>query len=278
MYRMLSSDIDGTILNSQGKLIKENIEAVKRLIDKGIIVSLCTGRNISRAVPIAKKLGIKAPIVCIDGILLYDTQLKRPVNDMVMDFNTAVNIIEIGKKYGVFTEVSNGFGYYKHIPNKEFIKYDFNNHHTPTGYIKSYLGGVRYLNSYEMLKGVPGNIYQVTIGCDKSVACHIADEIRSLAIEGVDVRDSLWPNYVFVNKSGADKSRGIDILCRMYDINPENVVAIGDDMNDIGMFKFCGMGVPMKNAAENIQKAADYVTDTNDNGGFAKACEQFFGI
>ena len=115
MYKMLSSDIDGTILNSQGKLIKENIEVVKKLIDKGIIVSLCTGRNISRAVPIAKKLGIKAPIVCIDGILLYDTQLKRPVNDMVMDFNTAVNIIEIGKilKYPDKIEVD-GDG------NKEF--------------------------------------------------------------------------------------------------------------------------------------------------------------
>ncbi len=278
MYKILFTDIDGTLTDSKGHIPKENERAVKKLLNKGIKVVLCTGRNITGALPVAKKLNITEPIICIDGILLCDIKHKKPLCDLKMEKKEAEAVIGVAKKHNVFAEVSNGYLYYKYIPKKEHRKFDFGNGHTVFDYIKGYFKGLRYLKSYESLKNVSGNLYQVTIACGEDKFDVISEEIKALGFDDIAVRDMLWKNYIFVNKKGADKARGIEILCRKYGISPKEAVAIGDDMNDLKMLEYCGMGVAIKNSPEEVLKSADYITDTDDNCGFAKACKKFFDL
>ena len=77
MNKLLFTDIDGTLTNSKGKIPEENIKTINRLADKGIKTVLCTGRNITKSLPVAKELNRNLPMVCIDGILLYDVKNKR---------------------------------------------------------------------------------------------------------------------------------------------------------------------------------------------------------
>ena len=278
MNKLLFTDIDGTLTNSKGKIPEKNIKAINRLADKGIKTVLCTGRNITKALPVAKALNINLPIVCIDGILLYDVKNKRTIHGMLLENSEAKELINIAEKFGVFAEASNGYKYYKHIHSKDQLKFDFFNSHTPIGRLKSYLGGIRYLNSYSELKKISGGYYQVTIGCDENIKKEIIEEIKSKGFENIDIRDNLWDGYIFINRKGADKSRGIDILCSKFGISPDETVSIGDDLNDLGMLEFCGTGVAMGNALDKVKKAADFVTLTNDENGFALACERFFDI
>ncbi len=276
MNKMLITDIDGTLTNSKGNISYENKKVISKLIQKGVIVALCTGRNITKTLPVAKALNIKTPLICIDGILLYDTIKNNIIYDISIDETKVKTIIDIAEKYNVFTEVSNGYFYYKHIHFKYQKKYDIFNKHTPLGYLKSYFDGVRYVKDYNRLKNIKGNFYQVSFACGKDCFYNLSNTINNLGFEDIEVRNNLWENYIFVNRKGADKYRGIELLCQKYGISPEETVSIGDDLNDLDMLRYCQTGVAMKNAPKKVKAIANFVTDSNDNGGFVKACEKFF--
>ena len=72
---------------------------------------------------------------------------------------------------------------------------------------------------------------------------------------------------------GSTKREGVERLAGMLGVKQEEVVAFGDNSNDIGMLKWAGTGVAVGNAAPSVQAAADMVTTRNDEGGFAKALE-----
>lgn len=78
-----------------------------------------------------------------------------------------------------------------------------------------------------------------------------------------------------IMKKTATKSNGIDLLAKKYNIDIENIIAFGDDYNDIDMLKFCGKSVCVKNAVEDAKNVADYICDTNESDGVAKWIEEF---
>lgn len=78
-----------------------------------------------------------------------------------------------------------------------------------------------------------------------------------------------------IMKKAATKSNGIGLLAKRYNIDVENIIAFGDDYNDIDMLKFCGKGICVKNAVEDAKNVVDYICDTNENDGVAKWIEEF---
>ena len=276
MYKMAVSDIDGTLIGSNDKLSENTIKTIKRLQEKGIIFTLCTGRNIRKTLPIANALGIKAPFVCIDGILLFDPVKKSPVYNMNLTYEQVKYLVELGIEYKTFIEVSDGFKYYKHLPDKDAEKYDFFNKHTFSGRIKSYAGGIRYFKNPEKLCCIKEPIYQVTLACEKRLADEISDIIRKSGIGGIEVRDFIWDGYLFINRNGMGKARGVKILCEYFGVSPDEVVAFGDENNDIDMLEFVGMGVAVENAVEKVKAVSDFITLSNDNDGVAYAVNRFF--
>ena len=78
-----------------------------------------------------------------------------------------------------------------------------------------------------------------------------------------------------INAVGVDKGRGLMELGELLGIRPEEIMACGDGDNDIGMLKRAGLGVAMGNAEEDVKAAADYVAETNDDEGAAKAIVKY---
>lgn len=83
------------------------------------------------------------------------------------------------------------------------------------------------------------------------------------------------PAFVDVTAKGNTKQKGIDEIIRHFGIRLEDTIAFGDGGNDISMLRHAGIGIAMGNAADHVKAAADYVTDTVDNDGIAKAIEQW---
>ena len=83
------------------------------------------------------------------------------------------------------------------------------------------------------------------------------------------------PAFADITALGNTKQRGIDQVCRHFGIAVDETLAIGDGGNDIPMLRHAGIGVAMGNANPTVQAAADYVTDTVDNDGLAKALQHF---
>ncbi|MGL4789851.1 MAG: HAD family hydrolase, partial [Anaerotignaceae bacterium] len=264
------------LINNKGQVSQRTVDTINKVSQLGIPTTLCTGRNITKTLPIAKRLNLKVPFVCIDGILLFDPITQKPLNDMSISRSHAEKIIEIGKEYNTFLEVSNGYKYYKHFPTKAHIKYDtFNKHHL-MGRISSYLGGIRYVKDPNRLLDIEGTIYQSVIAAPKDIAKEIAQVIRQEALEKVEVRDNLWQEYLFINHEGMGKARGVKLLCDHFKINPKEVIAFGDERNDLDMLEFVGCGVAMDNAQDSVKEIADKTTLSNEFDGVAVELEKLF--
>ena len=94
------------------------------------------------------------------------------------------------------------------------------------------------------------------------------------AVPGIDLTQS-WFNNIEIMPAGVDKGRGVRDMAAALGLSMDQVMALGDQDNDIPMFKAAGFGVAMGNAAPELLAAADFVTLSNNEAGFAKAVEKF---
>jgi Cof subfamily protein (haloacid dehalogenase superfamily) len=84
--------------------------------------------------------------------------------------------------------------------------------------------------------------------------------------------------YLEVMDTRGSKSNAVKFVSERLGLTPAEIIAMGDNYNDVEMIRFAGVGVAMGNAPDDIKAAADYVTDTNNDDGVRKAMEKFFGL
>ncbi len=282
MYKMAVLDIDGTTLNSNGKISKLTKETITRLNEKKIPVCICTGRNIRNTLPIIKMLNIKTPFICMDGMIMYDPIENKSIFECVLPQKEMLDILDILKEENLYIEIVDKYNYIKYIKNDNLKKYNlsavqsfkFNS----IGIIKNFIWGIKYIKNLDTIYNSNEKIYQILAGGDIEDLRLAEEKIKSLNIPNLEIRNDLWGNYVYYAAKGIGKSNGVRLLCNHYKIDISEVVAIGDEMNDLDMIKAVGMGVAMGNGVDSVKKAADYITETNDNDGVAKALIKFFNL
>jgi len=281
MYKMALLDIDGTLLTRWKIASPRTKQVIKQLTDNGIIVCLCTGRNIHSTLPVLRAFGLSAPCMCIDGTIMYDPPQKRIIYETILPNTVMREILDIVKTRDVNVEVVTRRHYFWYIHDKNIGGYDFymaGSFSMPAAAIISvykYKFGVRYIKSLDRFYKHDDQIYEIiAIGGESET------ESIKAALSGHENKDIhtrlMWGNQLFITAKGVGKAEGLRILCRHFGVDPAEVVAIGDDDNDIDMLKAAGMGVAMGNAREHVKAAADYVTQTNDNDGAALALAKFF--
>ena len=276
MYKMAVCDIDGTLIGKNGKLSQRTVDVIKQINNGKGIVTLSTGRNVRNTLPVAKALGIKVPFSCIDGILLYDPAKGCIIEDKRISKENVLTLADYAYRHNMFMEVSDGFKYYKYFVTKEHEKYDVFNEHTFWGRIKSYRKGVRYIKKLEDFNKLGTTLYQISFGGNDEQCAKAKKDIDEMNLEGVEARDNVFKNYVFMNHMGIGKARGMRVLCEILGLDVKDVVAIGDEMNDIDMLSEAGLGVAMGNASDKVKAYADEITDTVENDGAAKILEKYF--
>lgn len=276
MYKLAVLDIDGTLLNSNGEISQKTYQTIRAVERNGGIVTICTGRNIRKALPVVRKSGIQVPFACIDGTLLFDPIKKTTVHDLPLTREEIHFILDSAKDKDAFVELNNGQIYYKFAKEEPLYRYDIYNKRTFWGRIKSYRGGVRYLRQFDGMRSIPDPVYQIVIAADPKTTEEIKEEILKHDDGQLEIRDYLWEKYLFISRKGATKSMAVERLCNYFDVSMEETVAMGDDQNDIDMLKMAGLGIAMENASENVKAIADYITSSNNADGVATALEKFF--
>lgn len=83
------------------------------------------------------------------------------------------------------------------------------------------------------------------------------------------------PFFIEINDKGISKGVSLDSLCKKLGLTNENVMALGDGLNDLSMIEFAGMGVAVDNANPTLKEAANFISKSNDEDGFAYAIEKF---
>ena len=262
-YKLIVTDMDGTLLGSDHEVTEENKKALKEALDKGIYVTVATGRMYSSAKSHISFLNSTIPIIACNGALIKDSITNKIIYSNYIDREKSLKILRILEKYKVYYQYySEDLLMCKKIDkdNKNLIK------------IKKLMSsGVDLVFLSDLTEHIINNdILKVIVVEDENLSIleTITKELNK--IEGLEITKS-WFNNIEIMATGSDKGNAVKKLAEHLDIDKDNIIAFGDNYNDISMLEFAGIGVAMGNADEFVKSRADYITLKNSEDGVAKA-------
>ena len=260
MIKMVATDIDGTIANWDGEFSPAVRNCLKILSNKGIKVVLVTGRMHSSAIHVAKDLELTTPIISYQGGLVKDLDGKT-LYQQNLNSDYAKEIIKWAGENNIHINL--------YIDDKLYVNKD-------DEIIKKYVDG-KYIDytvcSFDDLE--IANVNKI-LAIDYSDAQKVTGWVEELQAKYPDLYIvKSTPYFCEIGSGLAKKSLGVEFLCKLWNIQTNEVLTIGDQNNDIDLIKSGGVGVAMGNATDELKHCADYITDTVDNDGFVKAIEKF---
>ncbi|MCM1165843.1 MAG: Cof-type HAD-IIB family hydrolase [Lachnospiraceae bacterium] len=249
MYKLIVLDLDGTLLNSEKKISEGNLAALKRAREDGALIAFSTARS---AGAMREYIAAVQPDILISngGALVErgnDVLFKRqlPAESVRHIIKRCLELSDGKCEITIDTD----FGYFwNYKPDCDFSRYE-----TPDN--------VRHCG----FSNFDHPAYKVTAEVER------AEDAEKLAAEVPDCgtlsfRGEIWRRFAHIE---ATKRNALEHICGGLSIEPREILAFGDDMNDLEMLGYC-TGVAMGNALPEVKAAAKFVADTNDNDGVAE--------
>ncbi len=279
MIKLIASDMDGTLLNSEHDIDKETVLAINRAEENGIIFVISTGREYESVKYVLDKHNIRCQCVLSNGAEYRDEDgnILAVIN---IDDVTAKDIMYVLREYNMAARIFTSDGVYTTSSKEDALMEvayrtkSFNPDLTmdearEMAKNETFFKNLKFINNIE-------EFFQLGIEVRKFVAFHKDEELikkikdSMKIIKDIAVSSSFKDNIEITQK---DAQKGI-ILRRVVTqmgINPDEVMILGDSFNDYSMFELFKESVAMKNAIPEVKAIAKYITDSNDNLGVAKA-------
>lgn len=288
MYKLVAIDLDGTLLNSYGEVSNKNKEAIQKAIKKNVEVVLTSGRPIMSVKNLANEIGCNNYMICGNGAITYDIQNDKIVYNKFLEKAKVLQIIRICEENSIFYNVYTKDNILTKNLNYNILFYNQENASKPEDK-KTRITIMQNIEEY-IQNREEEDYLKITI-CDnnKVIFGSIIKKLR--IIKDVDVLDvahmsrkiikdgtenvSMEYFYTEITNTNVDKWQAIENLIEKLQIKREEVIAIGDNINDAEMVKNAGLGIMMGNSAPYIKEMADIVVSDNDNDGVAEAIEKY---
>ncbi|MBK5441968.1 Cof-type HAD-IIB family hydrolase [Peribacillus sp. TH24] len=237
--KLVALDMDGTLLNEAGEISAENRKAIKEAENQGVFVVLSTGRSYATCSDFAKSMELQSYLITVNGSEIYDNQGKL-VERNIVDSESIQWMWELSQKHSThFWAISCDSIYRAEMPQRihdsQWLKFGFDTK-------------------------------------DEAIRQTIMDELKSKG--NLEISNSS-PTNIEVNALGVNKAKAIDVVCSLLNITMDNVMAVGDSLNDLAMIQEAKMGVAMGNAQKIVKEKGDWVTATNQEDGVAKAIQKW---
>ena len=288
MYKLIAIDLDGTLLNSNGVISNETKIILQKILDKDIKIVLTSGRMIDSIKSIAEEIGRQKYLIAGNGSIVYDIENQQILYKNFLKKEKVLDVIKICEEnsiyYNIYTEKElftpalkyNVLYYHKENTNRE------EKDRTKINIVT---------DMYEYVKNSTRDDYLKITICDenKMIFNSIIRKIKQ--IKGVDVLEvehmsrksitqgtetiELSYSYTEVSAQNVDKWEAIKYILEREYIKEEEVIAIGDNINDKKMIENAGLGIAMLESTPVVTEVADKITEeTNNSDGVAKALEK----
>lgn len=283
MIRLLALDLDGTLLDSAGKIPDANKEAIRAAEEAGVLVTIATGRRFRDARPVGLELKLNAPLVTHNGALLKFAASLETVDCSLIEKGTSLEILRVGKDFGGDALVSvdpegEGVLLYdrvslENVPLQKYI-YWSKRLHGPDA--------EESVIKVESLEDIldERRVIHISFSGSCSQMKDMDSVLQNELGESVNVLATIYPELDFtlidILPPGASKGHGLEKLAAINGLTAENVMAIGDNFNDLEMLEFAGTPVVMGNADPSLLARAEfYTTVDNNQSGVAAAIHEF---
>ncbi|WP_158178848.1 Cof-type HAD-IIB family hydrolase [Lactiplantibacillus plantarum] len=236
MIKLIVSDIDGTLVDSQGQLLPATITGVQAAVARGAQMVLASARSPKGMFGIAQQLGINSTMIAYNGALTATTD----VNDRLTVFEEQA--VDPKLAQAVQTVVA-------HAP-----------HVTDLG---------------TWLQRMPTPVHKMMIMADPDIIQAIEQRLSRDEFSGLAVYRSK-ETYLEIVAAGVTKAAALMKLLQDDQVTPAETIAFGDNFNDVAMLQTAGIGVAMANAPQPVKEAANIVTTDNNHNGIQLTLAQYF--
>ncbi len=288
MYKLIAIDLDGTLLNSYGEVSLKNKEMIKKAVARNIEVVLASGRPVDSVRNLANELGANHYMICGNGAMLYDLTQESIIYENFLDINKVLQIMDICEKNSIYYNIYKEDRVLTKSLNYNVMFYQQENANREDSK-KTNIEIVE--NMYEYIHNNTDNQYLKITICeeDKIIFNSIMRKIKEIKdIEVLDVshmskkiiRDGtdeveLKYYYTEISSKNVDKWFALEKLAEKLNITSQEIMAIGDNVNDKMMMEKAGLGVAMGNSAPYIKEFANDITEDNNHDGVGVAIEKW---
>lgn len=258
--RLIAIDLDGTLLDEEKKISALNLNALREAADRGTLIAVASGRRFQDAIAYSRQIVDRQPVICANGAMACLNDPYQCVYCECMPKQKLRSVVEVLEREKCY--------YHVYCDDGAVMESRTGNP-----------GKGRRLNCYdyqgEVLTGDEMPKY-VGDGALK-VVCFIPDapklaRVRAAmeALGGLEINSSWWDNLEILEQN-VNKGAALRALAQSLDIPMSEVMAIGDNENDLSMFEAAGLSVAMGNASDRVKEKADYVTQSNGEDGVGRA-------
>lgn len=266
MIKLVAIDVDDTLLNSKGELLASTIQVIGQAVNKGVKVVLCSGRPLAGVQGFLKQLKIQQP------------------DQYVITFNGAVIESVTGEKLSQKGLTKATYQLVDTYSKEHELAYNVLDADSRIYTSNQDVNWVTVIQAWENQAGILIRQPQMVADDTTMIKAVFVGDKSELDRQEAEVKQTFGQdNYVvraaanFLEIMHADVNKGIALktLSQKLGFTPQEVMAMGDEQNDIPMFDFAQTAVAMGNGSDLAKQHATYVTQSNDQDGIAQAFEKF---
>ena len=267
MKKILFTDIDGTLLDSNRKITKENQQAIDAALAKGHAIVIATGRPLNSGKMVVEQLGLMKAgcyMIAYNGAVIYDCGANKVLGNQTLPMEYVEYLFAEAKKQNLHIQT-----YHKDVVVSTKMSDELAYYQNHTGLPYQVVSSLR-----EELTEEPQKVMLIHRE-DKEVLQKFQASHATWA-EGKC--NSFFSNdyYLEYCPINASKAYGISYLCDYLQVPHEHTIAVGDERNDISMIEAAAVGVAMRNAKDEVKAIADYITkNDNNHSGVAEVIERY---
>lgn len=258
---MIAVDMDGTVLASKSCLPEENVRALRRAMDAGVLVVICTGRMVESTVPLAEQIGVNAPLSVFNGAMVYDHRSRSILGGRCIPQKTAVQVLKMCEDRGLYVQA---------FPGEEFY---LERRTAWTDYYEDKINGKGTETGMPLSEWLKTDVYKLLCLDEGGVLDAQLPELAAAFPEVSFIKSG--ETHLEIIARGVDKAYGLQSVCDLTGIRPEEVIAFGDEENDLPMIRLAGVGYVMENAPENILRQAKLIAPKNTDCGVARIVNMY---
>ncbi|MBQ7266702.1 MAG: HAD family phosphatase [Firmicutes bacterium] len=273
-YKLIATDCDGTLLNSEGFITKNTIDVFRKIHSLGVKVILATGRSDILAKEYALELGVDSPVIGCNGATMANFFHEENKRDFILPISrqSLSKMQEIVKSHGLSMKVFTPEKCYS--DNRTLVEGGMGL--VVVKYKRQLKISVPHLYREDILSATENEkaIKAVVIEKDINKLTSVKEDIRK-NIKDVSAMQSNW-NCIDIVNSSASKGNAVLEYAKKLGIKKEEIIAFGDSENDISLMENCGLGVAVGNADPHLKAFANAITKTNDEDGVAEFLKNEF--
>ncbi len=263
MIQLVVLDLDNTTLTADKRITERTVQTVRNLANRGVLFSVATGRAFELTLPYANTLGVTIPFITNNGALIKDKD-GTIHHRRTLTTTAKRDMLSHARKHGLGFTTYTEDGFYTNDTERIHVYREWNKAH-PESPVRIH----EHENTATLIGIEAYKLLMLDDDCERFMRSYRQHEQRHDAVV-IRSQDA----FLDVLPPATSKASALNVLLKQLDIDPQHVLAFGDNDNDAAMLEYVGRGVAMPNGSDRAKTAADDIAEAdNESDGVARTLE-----